>query len=41
MGTHDTGAFEGVRKMGSFNSNMASIPYIMDAWGTIVFPRMN
>ena len=38
MGTHGTGAFEGVKKMGSFSGNMASLPYIMDAWGTIMYP---
>ena len=37
-GTHGTGAFEGVKKMGSFNVNMASIPYTLDAWGTIMYP---
>jgi len=37
-GTHGTGMFEGVKKMGSFNVNMASIPYTIDAWGTIIYP---
>jgi len=37
-GTHGTGAFEGIRKMGSFSVNMASTPYTIDAWGTIIYP---
>jgi len=37
-GPHGTGIFEGVRKMGSFNVNMASIPYTLDATGTIMYP---
>ena len=37
-GTHGTGMFEGVKKMGSFDVNMASIPYTIDALGTIVYP---
>jgi len=37
-GTHGTGIFEGVKKMGSFNVNMASIPYTIDALGTIIYP---
>lgn len=38
VGTHGTGAFEGVKKMGEFYCSMASLPYIMDAWGTIMYP---
>jgi len=38
VGTHGTGMFEGVKKTGSFNVNMASIPYTIDATGTIVYP---
>jgi len=37
-GTHATGAFIGIKKMGSFEVNMASIPYTIDAWGTIIYP---
>jgi len=37
-GTHGTGMFEGVKKMGSFNVNMASVPYTIDASGTIIYP---
>jgi len=37
-GTHGTGIFEGVKKMGSFSVNMASLPYTIDALGTIMYP---